>query len=69
MTATGDVVSFEADNGYDTVRFNANCRNGTLNGGAPLSANEAQLLNAACQVAMPASPQAAAWPGYQRQLL
>ena len=51
MTATGDVVSFEADNGYDTVRFNANCRNGTLNGGAPLNANEAQLLNAACQVA------------------
>ena len=51
VTATGDVVSFEADNGYDTVRFNANCRNGTLNGGAPLNADEAQLLNAACQVA------------------
>ena len=51
VTATGDVVSFEADNGYDTVRFNANCRNGTLNGGAPQNANEAQLLNAACQVA------------------
>ncbi|MEJ6828028.1 MAG: hypothetical protein QNK79_07845 [Synechococcus sp. ArSW.bin.68] len=51
VTATGDVVSFEADNGYDTARFNANCRNGTLNGGAPLNANEAQLLNAACQVA------------------
>ena len=51
VTATGDVVSFEADNGYDTVRFNANCRDGTLNGGAPLNANEAQLLNAACQVA------------------
>ena len=51
VTATGDVVSFEADNGYDTVRFNANCRNGTLNGGTPRNANEAQLLNAACQVA------------------
>ena len=51
LTATGDVVSFEADNGYDTLRFNANCRDGTLNGGAPLNANEAQLLNAACQVA------------------
>ena len=51
VTATGDVVSFEADNGYDTARFNANCRNGTLNGGAPLNADEAQLLNAACQVA------------------
>jgi hypothetical protein len=51
VTATGDVVSFEADNGYDTVRFNANCRDGTLNGGTPRNANEAQLLNAACQVA------------------
>ena len=51
VSATGDVVSFEADNGYDTARFNANCRNGTLNGGAPLNADEAQLLNAACQVA------------------
>lgn len=51
VTATGDVVSFEADNGYDTVRFNANCRNGTLNDGTPRNANEAQLLNAACQVA------------------
>ncbi len=51
VTATGDVVSFEADNSYDTVRFNANCRNGTLNGGTPRNANEAQLLNAACQVA------------------
>ena len=51
VTATGDVLSFEADNGYDTVRFNANCRDGTLNGGTPRNANEAQLLNAACQVA------------------
>ena len=51
VTATGDVVSFEADNGYDTARFNANCRNGTLNSGTPRNANEAQLLNAACQVA------------------
>ena len=51
VTATGDVVSFEADNGYGTMRFSANCRNGTLNGGTPLDANQAQLLNAACQVA------------------
>ena len=51
VTATGDVVSFEADNGYETLRYSANCRNGTLNGGNPLNANEAQLLNAACQVA------------------
>jgi len=51
ITATGDVVTFEADDGYETVRYSANCRQGTLNGGTPRDANEAQLLNAACQVA------------------
>ena len=51
VTASGDVVTFEADNGYDTVRYSANCRQGALNGGAPRDSNEAQLLNAACQVA------------------
>jgi len=51
VTASGDVVTFEADNGYDTVRYSANCKQGTLNGGAPRNADEAQLLNAACQVA------------------
>ncbi len=51
VTASGDVVTFEADNGYETVRFSADCRDGTLDGGAPRNANEAQLLNASCQVA------------------
>ena len=51
VTASGDVVTFEADDGYGTVRFSANCKQGTLNGGAPRNADEAQLLNAACQVA------------------
>lgn len=51
VTASGDVVSFEADNGYETVRYSANCKQGTLNGSAPRNADEAQLLNAACQVA------------------
>ena len=51
ITATGDVVTFEADDGYETVRYSANCRQGTLNGGTPRDAGEAQLLNAACQVA------------------
>ena len=51
VTASGDVVTFEADNGYDTVRYSANCKQGTLNGGTPRNADEAQLLNAACQVA------------------
>ena len=51
ITATGDVVTFEGDDGYETVRYSANCRQGTLNGSTPRNANEAQLLNAACQVA------------------
>ena len=51
VTASGDVVTFEADDGYGTTRFSANCKQGTLNGGAPSNADEAQLLNAACQVA------------------
>ncbi|WP_413743592.1 hypothetical protein [Synechococcus sp. MIT S9451] len=51
VTASGDVITFEADNGYDTVRYSANCQQGSLNGGSPQDANEAQLLNAACQVA------------------
>ncbi len=51
VTASGDVVTFEADNGYETVRFSADCRDGTLDGGAPRNANEAKLLNASCQVA------------------
>lgn len=51
ITATGDVVTFEADDGYETVRYSANCKQGTLNGGTPRDADEAQLLNAACQVA------------------
>ena len=51
VTASGDVVSFEADNGSSTVRYSGNCKQGTLNGGAPRNADEAQLLNAACQVA------------------
>jgi hypothetical protein len=51
VTASGDVITFEADNGYESVRFSANCRQGTINGGTPRDSNEAQLLNAACQVA------------------
>ena len=51
VTATGDTVTFEADNGNSTARYYGDCREGTLNGGTPRNANEAQLLNAACQVA------------------
>ena len=51
VTATGDVVTFEVNDGGSTVRFSADCRQGTLNGATPRNADEAQLLNAACQVA------------------
>ena len=51
VTATGDVVTFEVNDGRSTVRFSADCRQGTLNGASPRDADEAQLLNAACQVA------------------
>ena len=51
VKVSGDVVTFEADNGSTTVRYSADCKRGTLNGGTPRSADEAQLLNAACQVA------------------
>jgi hypothetical protein len=48
---TGDLVTFQADDGSSTLTFRADCRSGTLNGYPPQNANEAQLLNAACQVA------------------
>ena len=48
---TGDLVSFQADDGSNTLTFRADCRSGTLNGYPPQNADEAQLLNAACQVA------------------
>ncbi|MFM9111065.1 MAG: hypothetical protein ACKOPN_10850, partial [Prochlorococcaceae cyanobacterium] len=34
-----------------SYQMTANCRDGELNGNAPTSGSEAQLLNAACQVA------------------
>ena len=51
VQVTGDLVSFQADDGSNTLTFRADCRAGTLNGYPPQSAAEAQLLNAACQVA------------------
>jgi hypothetical protein len=48
---TGDLVTFQADDGSNTLTLRADCRSGTLNGYPPQNANEAQLLNAACQVA------------------
>jgi len=47
----GDTISFSAGNGQTTWELTADCRQGWLNGGVPASAAQAQLLNAACQVA------------------
>jgi hypothetical protein len=52
ITPTGaDTISFSAGNGQSTWELTADCRQGWLNGGVPASAAQAQLLNAACQVA------------------
>lgn len=50
IKGSGDVVTFQAFNGNSTVYYTANCRQGLLNGNTPRSGDEAQLLNAACQV-------------------
>lgn len=51
VVANGEQLRFQADDGASTVAFSADCRAGTLNGQPPRNADEAQLLNAACQVA------------------
>jgi len=44
-------VSFVVNDGVESRQISADCRSGTLNGQEPSSGTEAQLLNAACQVA------------------
>ena len=44
-------VRFAVDTGGSETYFDADCNRGTLNGRNPTSASEAELLNAACQVA------------------
>ena len=51
VQVTADLVTFQADDGSTTFTFRADCRAGSLNGYPPQNADEAQLLNAACQVA------------------
>ena len=50
---TGDqTITFVAiPNGGEAITWTADCRSGSLNGYQPAGAAEAQLLNAACQVA------------------
>jgi hypothetical protein len=44
-------VSFSVESGDREVAMNADCKRGTLDGRNPSTAQEAELLNAACQVA------------------
>lgn len=46
-----DAVTFAVDVGSGVVEMTADCREGTLNGQVPRTQAEAQLLNAACEVA------------------
>ncbi len=46
-----DAVTFAVDTGSGVVEMTADCRQGTLDGRVPQSQAEAQLLNAACEVA------------------
>jgi hypothetical protein len=48
---SSDAVSFAVDTGSGVVQMTADCRQGTLNGRVPATSAEAQLLNAACEVA------------------
>ena len=51
VQVSGDLITFQAHDGSSSFTFRADCRAGTLNGYQPQNASEAQLLNAACQVA------------------
>lgn len=44
-------VSFVVTDGGNSYRLTADCKEGSLNGAVPSSAAEAELVNAACQVA------------------
>ena len=46
-----DAVTFAVDTGSGVVEMTADCRQGTLDSQVPLTQAEAQLLNAACEVA------------------
>lgn len=45
------VITFVATNGNDSYEMEADCEDGLLNGEVPTSLAEAELVNAACQVA------------------
>lgn len=49
--SSSDSVSFVVQANGNDYQLNANCNQGTINGQQPNNAEEAELLNAACQVA------------------
>ena len=51
QTSGDQVVYFVVSDGVESRQISADCSSGTLAGQEPADASEAQLLNAACQVA------------------
>ena len=51
QTSGDQVVYFVVTDGVESRQISADCSSGTLGGQEPADASEAQLLNAACQVA------------------
>ena len=51
QTSGDQVVYFVVSDGVESRQIRADCSSGTLGGEDPSDASEAQLLNAACQVA------------------
>ena len=51
LPSGGESVSFVVQANSTDYQLNANCKQGTLNGQEPINIEEAELLNAACQVA------------------
>ena len=52
QTSGDQVVYFVVSDGVESRQISADCSSGTLGGQEPSDASEAQLLNAACQVAL-----------------
>jgi len=51
LPSGSESVSFVVQANRTDYQLNANCKEGTLNGQEPMKLEEAELLNAACQVA------------------
>jgi hypothetical protein len=51
LPSGGELVSFVVQVNSTDYQLNSNCKKGTLNDKEPINIEEAELLNAACQVA------------------